>query len=388
MECSSIKKHTENFLCFSRFLDKTWNNDINIFVSLSPCKELISKHWTFWRNNSLFLLPETKYIAAKLNLNINSRIYYLDLSLSLFEIFKYQQEDITHVEQKIGNANSTELLSKTGFIWERRSNLTKVCINIIYIEKYPFIIAGNGSQKLKGFLGEIFHTLQENLGFNYVLHCRKDNVYGPLQTKGHYSGLLGDIQMGKSNWSISDLTLTSGRSETFDFSVPLLNFGKKIVTRRVTENFDTSAYFIVFSKTFWIVVVISAAILVFFMYWILRLDSVDDKYQSNLLTAAFSFTMLSLVCRESVVLDASWSGKILFLTVLFWGFLLSVSYNAILTSVLASSNSHITINSLEELFESPYTLIMKNTGVVREYFKNGLNNSIGKLVNLNFTTCS
>jgi hypothetical protein len=366
-------------------LDKTWNNELNIFVSLSPCKELIFKHWTFWRNNSLFLLPETKYIAANLNLNLNSRIYYLDLSLSLFEIFKYQQEDITNVRQKIGNANSTELLSRTGFIWERRSNLTKVCLNIIYIEKSPFIIAGNESRKLKGFFGEIFHTLQENLGFNYVLHCRKDNIYGPLQTNGHYSGLLGDIQMGKSNWSISDMTITSGRKETFDFSSPLLNFGKKIVTRRLTENFDTSAYFIVFSNNFWIVLFISAVILVFFMYWILRLDSVDDKYQSNWLAAAFSFTMLSLVCRESVVLDASWSGKILFLTVLFWGFLLSVSYNAILTSVLASSSSPIPINNLEELFESPYTLVMRNTGMVREFLKNGQSNSIGELFHSHFT---
>jgi hypothetical protein len=341
-------------------LDKTWNNELNIFVSLSPCKELIFKHWAFWRDNSLFPLPETKYIAANLNLNLNSRIYYLDLSLSLFEIFKYRQEDITNVQQRIGNANSTELLSKTGFIWERRLNLTKVCLNIIYLEKYPFIIAENESQKLKGFFGKIFHTLQENLGFNYVLHHRKDKVYGPLQTNGQYSGLLGDIQMGKSNWSISDMTITSGRKETFDFSSSLLNFGKKIVTRRLTENFDTSAYFIVFSNYFWIVLFISAVILVFFMYWILRLDSVDE----------------------------SWSGKILLMTVLFWAFLLSVSYNAILTSVLASSISHITINSLEEFLESPYTLIMKNTGVVREFFKNGRNNSIGKLVPLHFTTWS
>jgi Ligated ion channel L-glutamate- and glycine-binding site len=370
-----------------RFLNKTWNNELNkelnIFVALSPCKELTFKHWTFWRNNSLFLLPETKYIATNLKLNLNSRIYYLDSSLSVFEIFKYQQEDISNVEQKIGNANSTELLSKTSFIWERRSNLTKVCLHVIYIEKSPFIIAGNESQKLKGFFGEIFHTLQENLGFKYVLHHRKDNIYGPLQTNGHYSGLLGDIQLGKSNWSVSDVTPTSSRSETFDFSIPLMNPVRKIVTRRPSENFDTSSYFIVFSNNFWIVLIFSAIMLVFFMYWILRLDSVDDKYQSNWLAAAFSFTMLSLVCRESYVLDASWSGKILFLSVIFWGFLISVSYNAILTSVLASSKTS-PINSLEEMLESKYTLIFRSSGVIRDFFEKGTENSVGKLGFLHF----
>jgi len=369
-------------------LKKTWNKELNTFVALSPCKELTFKHWTFWRNNSLFLLPESKYIATNLKLNLNTRIYYLDSSLSVYEIFKYQQEDVNNVEQKIGNANSTHLLQKIDFIWERRSNLTNVHLNIIFIENFPFIIARNESQKLNGFFGEIFYFLQENLGFKYVLQNRGDFVYGTHQTNGDYNGLLGDIQMGKSNWSISDMTFTSDRSIMFDFSAPLLNFGKKIVTIRRTENFDTSAYFIVFSNNFWIMLFISAVILVFFMYWILRLDSVDDKYQSNRLAAAFSFTMLSLVCRESVVLDASWSGKILFLTVLFWGFLLSVSYNAILTSVLASSSSPIPINNLEELFESPYTLVMRNTGMVREFLKNGQSNSIGELFHLHFTTYS
>jgi hypothetical protein len=110
----------------------------------------------------------------------------------------------------------------------------------------------------------------------------------------------------------------------------------------------------------------------------LRLDSVDDKYQSNRLAAAFSFTMSSLVCRESFVLNASWSGKILFLCVLFWGFLISVSYNAILTSVWASSKSLQPINNLDELYESQYTLIMKSPGLVKDFFQSASENSIGK----------
>jgi Ligated ion channel L-glutamate- and glycine-binding site len=323
-------------------------------------------------------LPKTKHIATDLNLNLNSRIYYLDSDLSMFEIFKYQLEDINHVEQKIGVANSTDLLEKTDFIWERRSNLSKVKLNIIYIESSPFIITINDSKKVSGFFGDLFTTLQDLLGFKYTLQDTGDFNYGSLQPNGLYNGLLGKIQTNHINWSISEMTITLARSQVFDFSVPLVNQVRKIVTRRPTEDFDTTAYFIVFSKQFWIALLCSSVILVFFMYWILRLDSVDDKHQSNRLAAAFSFTMLSLVCQESFVLNASWSGKILFLCVLFWGFLISVSYNAILTSVWASSRPSQPINNLKELYDSQYTLIMKNTGPVKEFFQSASENSMGK----------
>jgi len=106
----------------------------------------------------------------------------------------------------------------------------------------------------------------------------------------------------------------------------------------------------------------------------------DGKYQSNHLEAAFSFTMLSLCCREISVVNANWSGKILFLVVLFWGFLIYVSYSAILTSVLAQSSPPSLIFDLDEMLASPdYTLVFRNSGVTRKFFENAPKNSIGKL---------
>jgi hypothetical protein len=217
------------------------------------------------------------------------------------------------------------------------------------------------------------------LGFRFTLHEQKDAVWGVPQSNGIYNGFLGEIQNGRANWSVAEITFTDERNKVFDFSVPIINQPKKIVTRRPGEDFDTSAYFIVFSLQFWIVLIISAIIITFFIFFILRFDSVDDKHQSNRMAAAFSFTMLSLLCRESCVLDANWSGKILFLVVLLWGFLISVSYNAILTSVLASSRTTPPINSLEELLNSHYTLVFRFGGSTRDNFKNAPTHSIGKL---------
>ena len=105
----------------------------------------------------------------------------------------------------------------------------------------------------------------------------------------------------------------------------------------------------------------------------------DDKHQLNQLGAAISFTMLSLFCREIFVLHANWSGKFLFLVVLFWGFLISISYNAILTSVLTYSTPKF-IGSLEEILISPdYTILFRASGTTRGYFENAPDNSTGNI---------
>jgi len=63
-----------------------------------------------------------------------------------------------------------------------------------------------------------------------------------------------------------------------------------------------------------------------------------------------------------------------------WGFLIFVSYNAILTSVLANSNQPTLIESLEEILQSPdYTLIFRSFGATRNFFENAPENSIGTL---------
>jgi hypothetical protein len=56
-----------------------------------------------------------------------------------------------------------------------------------------------------------------------------------------------------------------------------------------------------------------------------------------------------------------WSGKVLMLVVLFWGFVIFCSYNAILTSVLSVAKVSSSVNSLEDLLVSTrFTPIFKN----------------------------
>jgi len=256
---------------YSSFLNDSKDLNSKVLVPLSPCEELFQKPWTFWKNNSIILMPQTKSIASHLNMNLNSRIYFLDSDEKLYEVFKYSPQDQDYSSQEIGSTNAKEFLNIVTYIWDRRTDLKSIHLNIVYVDDAPFTIKHNGSQ-VRGYHGEVFHSLQEKLKFKYSTHFQKDKVFGVIGEDGHYNGMLGKIQRGDANWSISDWTETEERAQTFDFGIPILNLPKRIVTRRQGEGFNSTAYLSVFSQQFWICILVSAVILIFCVYWILRFD--------------------------------------------------------------------------------------------------------------------
>ena len=240
-------------------------------VPLSPCKELSNLNWTFWRSNSIILMPQTKTISASLSINFNSRIYFLNLDNKLFEIYKYNLQDKNHVEKELGSTNLTNFLKAVTYIWDRRANLRNIHLNMIYNDYPPFSIKQNDTRVIKGYHGELFHFLQETLQFSYNIFFQEDRAWGTEIKNGTYNGMLGKILHGNINWGVSDFTMTNDRSLLFDFSIPILDLPKQITTRHQSEEFDTFTYLEAFSKLFWFCVIFTAVVLVISMYWTLRL---------------------------------------------------------------------------------------------------------------------
>ena len=256
-------------LLFLRLLNDSKSLDARVLVPLSPCKELSNVPWAFWSNNSIILMPQTKSIASALSINFNSRIYFLDFDQKLFEIFKYSPQDQNYVQQEVGLTNSTNFLNTATYIWDRRNDLSSIHVNIIFVDYPPFSIKQNDPSVVKGYHGEMFHSLQQTLQFSYDAFVQEDQVWGDLKN-GTYDGMMGEIQHGNMNWGVSDFTVTIERSLVFDFSIPILSLPKRILTRRPVEEIKTSSYFAVFNQDFWICLFISAVVLSFFTYWILR----------------------------------------------------------------------------------------------------------------------
>ncbi len=173
-----------------------------VIVAFSPCKQLNNVNWTFWRNNSLILLPQAIFIANSLQLNINSRIYHLDTEEQLHEIYRYNLDDRNYNYKTVGCTNSSDFHQTVKYIWDRRTDLSTIPLNIIYINYYPFTMV-KSPQEMKGYLGELFGMLQEKLKFEFDMTEQVDKCWGSLLDNGSYSCMFGKIQRGESNWSIA-----------------------------------------------------------------------------------------------------------------------------------------------------------------------------------------
>ena len=257
-------------------------------------------------------MAQTKTNFATLHINLNSRIYFLDIDQKLYEIFKYNLQDQNYVQQEIGFINSTDFINSVNYIWDRRSNLSRIHLNIIYVDYHPFNIKQNDTSKVKGYNGEIFHSLQEKLNFNYNLNIQADKLYGQPDNKGIFTGMFGNIQRGHYNWSIADCSESEERALAFDFSIPVLNAPKRIITQRPSEEFDTSSYFVVFSPQFWVCLFISAVALIFFMYWILRFvlqvsSDVLGSTMKQLITLYYKMQKLSKLAMQGIHLNMNLS---------------------------------------------------------------------------------
>jgi hypothetical protein len=148
---------------------------------------------------------------------------------------------------------------------------------------------------------------------------------------------------------------------------------------RPLENVDGYAYLSVFTEQFWLVLIISTLVLSILLYYTLKIELKRDLQQCHSFLEAVCFTVLSLCCREIVALKAKFSGRILILMILCWGFLIFCSYNAILTSSLAVSNVSPPIKSLTDLLESQeYNIIFRNSGSLVDYFRNAPQKSTGR----------
>jgi hypothetical protein len=174
----------------------------SVIVTFSPCYQLSQVHCTFWRTNSLLLLPQTFFIANDLKLNLNSRVYSLDVKEQVHEIYQYNLDDTKYTYKTLGNTNSPEFHQTVKYIWERRTDLSTIHLDIIYITQPQFTMI-NSAHEITGYLGELFVALQEKFQFQFSLLEQIDQCWGILLGNGSYSCMFGKLQRGESNWSLA-----------------------------------------------------------------------------------------------------------------------------------------------------------------------------------------
>ena len=213
-----------------------------------PCIELSHLPSTFWKNHSLILLPQSQMIAKDLHLNIDSRVYSLTEDGFISEMYQVMPTRKPNVSV-IGNIKDNNFQANVQSIWERRSNLQDIHLNILFANYSPYTIIKNDTSNITGYFGDIFNLLQEKLRFNFTL-IRQD-LFGK-NDPGHcsFDGIIGMLLTGVGNWSISPFSYLEERNRCIDYSWPISYNPKKLVTKKPNEDYNWMAYIQVFAIQF------------------------------------------------------------------------------------------------------------------------------------------
>jgi len=86
-----------------------------------------------------------------------------------------------------------------------------------------------GNDRYEGFLVDLLEKLAGMYNINFELQEQSDGRYGARDESGNWSGMIGSVVSGAADLALGDITITSGREQAVDFSVPFLQTGITIL---------------------------------------------------------------------------------------------------------------------------------------------------------------
>ena len=91
------------------------------------------------------------------------------------------------------------------------------------------VLAGN--QQYEGFVPDMVEALSRILGFNVTLRVVEDGNYGGWNGV-KWNGMIQEVLTGMADMAVADLSITTGRLEAVEFSMPWMNLGISIIYQK------------------------------------------------------------------------------------------------------------------------------------------------------------
>ncbi|KAL3280163.1 hypothetical protein HHI36_017663 [Cryptolaemus montrouzieri] len=90
----------------------------------------------------------------------------------------------------------------------------------------------SGNDRYEGFGVDLIDEMAKLEKFNYIITIRADKSNGARNSKGQWSGMIGDLINKTADLAIADLTINSERAEAADFTTPFMELGIKILFQK------------------------------------------------------------------------------------------------------------------------------------------------------------
>ncbi|KAL3210503.1 hypothetical protein MRX96_037080 [Rhipicephalus microplus] len=92
-----------------------------------------------------------------------------------------------------------------------------------------------GNDRFEGYCVDLLHEISATLGFRYRLKLVRDGAYGTRDSQGRWNGLMREIVDMEADLAIGDLTITSEREQSADFTMPFMTLGVSILYKKTDQ---------------------------------------------------------------------------------------------------------------------------------------------------------
>ncbi|KAG8176522.1 hypothetical protein JTE90_018995, partial [Oedothorax gibbosus] len=92
-----------------------------------------------------------------------------------------------------------------------------------------------GNDKYEGYCVDLLREIADVLGFKFRIKQVDDHKYGEKNDQGEWNGMIKELIDGRADLAIGDLTITFGREQAVDFTMPFMNLGISILFRKPTK---------------------------------------------------------------------------------------------------------------------------------------------------------
>ena len=188
------------------------------------------------------------------NLYINSRLYFLVVNgtnskynAELFEGYRVAPNQDLVINQIAYFTDGLYQFLKKQYIWDRRENMHGYKLKIMYIPNKPFVY--KTQSKMVGINVDILDIMKSTINFTYEMIERQDSVFGAYEN-GTWTGLIGSIQHGEADFSISDLSVTQERSRAVDFTIGIVMDSNKLFVKKPRRSVSWTTFMDAFSRRF------------------------------------------------------------------------------------------------------------------------------------------
>ena len=328
------------------------------------------------KNFLLVISQDDGLLDGNEDINVDQQIYFLTLSLGLYEKYTINNKLI---QQKLGHFFNGMYIPEESVeqnFLKRRQNfhgfeliaLTLGFENYIRIENLknaPYFSSNETydvTGLVKGSFFDVWTILQNNLNFTTKIYSRMNDKWGaPIQHPNESifvpDGIIKDGMDGSADILLATLTMTYNRHSVIDYLVPLYSDLNGIYVNKdsIKESLDFAVFQKPFDKWTWTTLTLSSLIVTISIVLISKvlnqeklnclyfIDIFSKSLQANLGNASFTPVTYKFHSRQMVIFVALITGNLI------W-----IAYSGALLSKLVKPIFNEPFHDLESLAASNY----------------------------------